>query len=37
MMDVVLDAYDLEESIRREGGSRLIMLPFISKAIEMML
>ena len=37
MMDAVLDAYDLEESIRREGGPRLIMLPFIRKAIEMML
>ena len=36
MMDAVLDAYDLEESIRREGGPRLIMLPFIRKAIEMM-
>ena len=37
MMDVVLLAYDLEESIRIEGGPRLVILPFVRKAIEMML
>ena len=37
MMDVVLAAYDLEESIRIEGGLRLVMLPFVKKAIEMLL
>ena len=37
MMDVILDAYDLEESIRIDGGPRLLMLPFVRKAIEMML
>ena len=37
MMDVVLVAYDLEESIRIEGGLRLVMLPFVKKAIEMLL
>ena len=37
MMDVVLAAYDLEESIRIEGGLRLVMLPFVKKAIKMLL
>ena len=37
MMDVVLATYDLEESIRIEGGLRLVMLPFVKKAIEMLL
>ena len=36
MMDVILDAHDLEESIRIEGGPRLMMLPFVRKSIEMM-
>ena len=37
MMDVVLAAYDLEESIRIEGGRRLVILPFVRKSIDMML
>ena len=37
MMDVVLVAYDLEKSILIEGGMRLVMLPFVKKAIEMLL
>ena len=37
MMDVVLAAYVLEELIIREGGPRLVMLPFVKKAIEMLL
>ena len=36
-MDVVLVAYDLEETDRIEVGPRLIILPFLRKAIEMML
>ena len=37
MEDVILVAYDLEKSIRIEGGSRLMMLPLVRKAIKMML
>ena len=37
MMDLVLVAYDLEESIRIDGGLRLVTLPFVGKAIKMML
>ena len=36
-MDVVLLAYNLEESIRMEGGPRLVILPFVRKTIEMLL
>ena len=37
MTNVVLAAYNLEESIRIEGGPRLVMLPFVKKAIKMLL
>ena len=37
MTNVVLAAYNLEESIRIEGGLRLVMLPFVKKAIKMLL
>ena len=37
MEDAILAAYDLEESIRIQGGPRLVMLPLVRKAIEMML
>ena len=32
-----MEAYDLEKSIRIEGGPRLMMLPLVRKAIKMML
>ena len=37
MEDAILATYDLEESIRIQGGPRLEMLPLVRKAIEMML
>ena len=37
MEDAILVAYDLEKSIRLEGGPRLMMLPLVRKAIKMML
>ena len=37
MMDVVSRAYDLEESILIEGSSKLLILPFVRNAIEIML
>ena len=37
MEDAILVAYDLEKSIRIEGGPRLMMLPLVRKAIKMML
>ena len=36
-MDVALVAYDLEELIIIEGCSKLLILLFVRKAIEMML
>ena len=37
MEDAILAAYDLEKSILIEGGMRLVMLPFVKKAIKMLL